>query len=49
MHGRSAACTDSIRVDDALGCVSTCHELGQLPAVEGVALQRVGVRASLLL
>ena len=45
MYGRSAACIDSIKDDDALDRVTTCHELARLPAVEGVALQRVGLRA----
>ena len=46
MYGRSAACTDSIKDGDALDRVRTCHELGRLPAVEGVALRRKGLRAS---
>lgn len=46
MYGRSAACIDSIKDDDALDLVRTCHELGRLPAVEGVALRRAGLRAS---
>jgi len=46
MYGRSAACIDSIKDGDAFDRVRTCHELGRLPAVEGVALRRAGLRAS---
>ena len=40
-------CTVLIRDNDALDHVRTCQELGRNPAVEGVALQQVGLCASL--
>jgi hypothetical protein len=44
MYGRSAAFNDPIKDDDVLDRVRTCHELGRLVAVEGVALRRAGLR-----
>jgi hypothetical protein len=46
MYGRSAACIESTKEDDPLDRVRTCHELGQLPAMEGVALRRAELHVS---
>ena len=46
MYGRSAACIEATKEDDPLDRVRTCHELGRLPAMEGVALRRAELRVS---
>jgi hypothetical protein len=46
MYGQSAVCIESTKEDDPLDRVRTCHELGRLPAMEGVALRRAGLRVS---
>ena len=45
MYGRSVVCTVLIRDNDALDHMRTCQELGRNPAMEGVALQQVGLHA----
>jgi hypothetical protein len=48
MYGRSAACIELTKEDDPLNRMRTCHELGRLPAMEGVAFRRAGLRVSSL-
>jgi hypothetical protein len=48
MYGRSTACIELTKEDDPLNRMRTCHKLGRLPTMEGVAFWRAGLHVSSL-